>query len=31
MGSWYEEGIEHVAMWKRIDLDVEGRRGSVMA
>lgn len=27
MGTWDEEGIEHVGMWKRVDL-ATGRRGS---
>ena len=27
MGTWDEEGIEHVGMWKRVDI-AEGRRKS---
>ncbi|KAL1302687.1 hypothetical protein AAFC00_003050 [Neodothiora populina] len=29
MGTWFEEGIEHIGMWKRVELQPEGRRGSV--
>lgn len=29
MGVWFEEGIAHVGMWKRIDLEPEGRKKSV--
>ena len=31
MGVWFEEGIEHVGMWKRIDFEPEPRRKSVVA
>lgn len=29
MGTWNEEGIDHVGMWKRIDLQPEHRRSSL--
>lgn len=29
MGTWWEEGIEHIGMWKRVELKPEVRRGSV--
>lgn len=28
MGVWDEEGIDHVGMWKRVDVDTSRRRGS---
>lgn len=28
MGSWDEEGITHIGMWKRIELEPEGRKKS---
>ena len=28
LGKWIEEGIEHVAMWKRLNIDGGRRRSS---